>query len=40
MSLSLLVYYVTWNDISVIYVTVQVYRKTEEVEPTVGLQTL
>ena len=34
-----MVFYVTWNDISVIYVTAQMYRRTEEVEPTVGVQT-
>ena len=35
-----LVFYVTCNDISVIYVTAQVYRRTEEeVVPTVGLPT-
>ena len=40
MSLSLLVFYVTWNDISVIYVTAQMCRRTEEeVVPTIGLQT-
>ena len=38
-SLSLLVFYVTCNDISVIYVTAQMCRRTEEVVPTVGLQT-
>ena len=38
-SLSLLVFYVTCNDISVIYVTAQMCRRTEEeVVPTVGLQ--
>ena len=38
--LSLLVFYVTCNDISVIYVTVQMCRRTEdEVVPTVGLPT-
>ena len=40
LSLSLLVFYVTWNDISVINVTAQMYRWTEEeVLPTVGLLT-
>ena len=40
LSLSLLVFYVTCNDISVIYVTAQMCRQTEEeVVPTVGLQT-
>ena len=40
-SLSLLVFYVTCHDISVIYVTAQMCRRTEEVEvvPTVGLPT-
>ena len=39
-SFSLLVFYVTWNDISVIYVTAQMCRRTEEeVVPTVKLQT-
>ena len=38
--LGLLVFYVTYNDISVIYVTAQMCRRTEEeVVPTVGLQT-
>ena len=38
LSLSLLVLYVTCNDISVIYVTAQMCRRTEEeVVPTVGL---
>ena len=37
--LSLLVFYVTRNDISVIYVTAQMCRRTEEVVPTVGLPT-
>ena len=38
---SLLVFYVTRNDISVIYmfVTAQMCRRTEEVVPTVGLPT-
>ena len=40
MSLSLLVFYVTCNDISVIYVTTQLCRRNEEVVvPTVGLPT-
>ena len=40
MNLSLLVFYVTCNDISVIYVTAQMCRRTEEeVLPTVGLTT-
>ena len=34
---SLLVFYVTCNDISVIYETAQVCRLTEEAVPTVGL---
>ena len=40
LSLSLLVFYVTSNDISVIYVTAQMLRRTEEVVvvPTVGSQ--
>ena len=40
LSLSLLVFYVTCDDISVIYMTAQMYRRTEEevdVVPTVGL---
>ena len=39
--LSLLVFYVTCNNISVIYVTAQMCRRTEEevVVPTVGLPT-
>ena len=37
--LSLLVFYVTCNDISVIYVTAQMCRRIEEVVPTVGLPT-
>ena len=40
LSLSLLVFYVTCDDISVIYVTAQMCRRTEEeveVVPTVGL---
>ena len=37
---SVLVFYVTCNDISVIYVTAQMCRRTEEeVVPTVGVQT-
>ena len=42
LSLSLLVFYVTCDDISVIYVTAQMCRRTEEeveVVPTVGLPT-
>ena len=40
LNLSLLVFYVTWNDILVIYVTAQMCRRTEEeVVPTVGLPT-
>ena len=40
LNLILLVFYVTCNDISVIYVTAQMYRRTEEgVVPTVGLPT-
>ena len=40
LSLSLLVFYVTCNDISVIYVMAQMCRRTdEEVVPTVGLLT-
>ena len=35
--LSLLVFYGTCNDISDIYVTAQMRRRTEEVVPTVGL---
>ena len=38
-SLSLLVLNVTCNDISVIYVTAQMCRRTEEIVPTVGLPT-
>ena len=37
--MSLLVFYVTCNDISVIYVTAQMCRRTEEVVPKVGLPT-
>ena len=37
--LSLLVFYVTFNDISVIYVTAEMCRRTEEVVPTVWLPT-
>ena len=37
--LSLLVFYVTCNDSSVIYVTAQMCRRTEEDVPTVGLPT-
>ena len=40
LSLRLLVFYVTCNNISVIYVTAQMCRRTEEVVvPTVGLPT-
>ena len=40
LSLSLLVFYVTCTDVSVIYVTAQMCRWTEEeVVPTVGLPT-
>ena len=38
-SLSLLVFSVACNEISVIFVTAQMYRQTEEVVPTVGLPT-
>ena len=38
-ALTLLVLYVTCNDISVIYVTAQMCRRTEEVVSTVGLPT-
>ena len=37
--LGLLVFYVTFNNISVIYVATQICRRTEEVVPTVGLPT-
>ena len=40
LSLSLLMFYVTCNDLSVIYVTSQMCRRTEEVVPTIGLPTL
>ena len=39
LSLGLLVFYVTRKNISVIYVTTQMCRRTEEVVPTVGLPT-
>ena len=39
LGLSLLVFYVTCNDISVIYVTAQMCRWIGEVVPTVGLPT-
>ena len=39
MYVSLLVFYVTCNDISVIYMTAQMCKRTEEVLPTVGLPT-
>ena len=39
LGLSLLVFYVTRNDISVIHVTAQMRRRIEEVVPTVGLPT-
>ena len=39
LSLGLLVFNVTCNDISVIYVTAPMCRRTEEVVPTVGLPT-
>ena len=39
LSLSLLVFYITCNDISVIYVTAQMCRRIEEEVPTVGLPT-
>ena len=38
--LCVLVFYVTCNDISVKYVTAQMCRRTEEVVPSGGLQTL